>query len=676
MADDQRNPWQVPQGDSTPANAEQSDSNNLNQNNSDNQEQPATAGLQPVAEQSVDQPNQADQQPADQPATQPTAEQPTETIPTAPAATPDQPTTPLPTVPAAAADPNAGTATPGPYRPSPEYGAYNSSQSNGQPTYGQNIPSGPFNPYPFGAPEPEQPKTDQPNNGQQQNQSGFFGFGNPFGAQNNQNPQSQQNPQNGGPQQSNGQVPPQVPPTPFAQGPQPQQPGQPGQQTAQSNGKSSATTVVTAVISAVLAAALMLGLGWAGISYGWITVPSSSSMNSLSSNTGGSGSATAKSGEAPDWKTVASDVSASVVSITTQLSNGTGKGSGAIIDKDGHIVTNNHVVSGAQQIQVTLSNGNLYSAQLVGTDTTTDLAVIKLDNAPSDLTAVTFADSDTLAVGEDVMAVGNPLGYANTVTTGIVSALNRPVTVQDEDSGENIFTNAVQIDAAINPGNSGGPTFNAAGQVIGINSSIASTATSSSSAGSIGIGFAIPANLVKRVTDEIVKNGKVQHVALGVTVSMKTTTATADGVTRAGSGVTAVTSGGPAEKAGVKSGDVIVGYNGKSVTNSYSLLGFVRASAKLTVVRDGKTVDLNVTLDQEESAVNGSSSSSGNSQNQNNQNNNGSNGNGSNGQTNPYGNSGNGSGNGSSGNGSNGYGNSNGDNGGLSDPFSQLFGWN
>ena len=683
MADDQRNPWQVPQGDSTPANAEASDSNNLNQDNNDNQGQPAAADQQPAADQSVDQANQVDQPATDQPATQLTAEQPTETIPTAPAVTPDQPTTPLPAVPTEASDPNAGTATPGPYRPSPEYGAYNASQSNGQPMYGQNIPSGPFNPYPFGAPEPEQPKNDQSNNGQQQNQSGFFGFGNPFGAQNNQNPQNNaQGQSNTQPQQSNGQVPPQVPPTPFAQGPQPQQPGQ---QTAQTNGKSSATTIVTAVISAVLAAALMLGLGWAGISYGWITVPTSSSINSLSSSTGGSGSATAKSGEAPDWKTVASDVSASVVSITTQLTNGTGKGSGAIIDKDGHIVTNNHVVSGAQQIQVTLSNGNLYSAQLVGTDTTTDLAVIKLDNAPSDLTAVTFADSDTLAVGEDVMAVGNPLGYANTVTTGIVSALNRPVTVQDEDSGENIFTNAVQIDAAINPGNSGGPTFNAAGQVIGINSSIASTATSSSSAGSIGIGFAIPSNLVKRVTDEIVKNGKVQHVALGVTVSMSTATATADGVTRAGSGVTAVTSGGPAEKAGVKSGDVIVGYNGKSVTNSYSLLGFVRASAmgdtaKLTVVRDGKTIELTVTLDQEESAVNGSSSSN-NSQNQNNQNNNGSNGNGSNGngsngQTNPYGNSGNGSGNGSNGNGSNGYGNNNGDNGGLSDPFSQLFGWN
>ena len=666
MADDQRNPWQVPQGGSTPANAESSDSNNLNQGGSsdnDNQEQVA-------------------------PADHPTVEQPTETIPMAPAAAPDQPTTPLPAVPAGGTAPNAGAATPEPYRPSPEYGAYNpaapqtpASPTNGQPTYGQNIPAGPFNPYPFGAPEPEQSQDGQSNNGQQQNQSGLFGFGNPFAAQNHQQggaqPHHPQQSQPQQPQQPGGQVPPQVPPTPFAQG------GgqQPGPQGVHPNGKASATTVVTAVVAAVLSAALMLGLGWAGISQGWITVPSSSSMNSLSSHPGGSGSATAKSGEAPDWKTVASDVSASVVSITTQLSNGTGKGSGAIIDKDGHIVTNNHVVSGAQQIQVTLSNGNLYSAQLVGPDTTTDFAVIKLDNAPSDLPAVTFADSDTLAVGENIMAVGNPLGYANTVTTGIVSALNRPVTVQDEDSGENIFTNAVQIDAAINPGNSGGPTFNAAGQVIGINSSIASTASSSSSAGSIGIGFAIPSNLVKRVTDEIVKNGKVQHVALGITVNVaKAATATADGVTRAGAGVNAVTSGGPAEKAGVKAGDVIVGYNGKSVTNSYSLLGFVRASAmgdtaKLTVVRDGKTIELTVTLDQEESAVNGSSSSSGNSQNQNNNrsNGNGSNSNGSNGQTNPYGNSGNGS-NGS--NDSNGNGNSDGDNGGLSDPFSQLFGWN
>ena len=362
---------------------------------------------------------------------------------------------------------------------------------------------------------------------------------------------------------------------------------------------------------------------------------------------------------------MASEVSGSVVSIQAALSNGTAKGSGAIVSAKGYIVTNNHVISGAQQIQVTLSNGQMYTAQVVGTDTTTDLAVIKLDNPPSDLKAVEFADSDKLAVGEDVMAIGNPLGYDDTATTGIVSALNRPVTVTD-DSGSDIVTNAVQIDAAINPGNSGGPTFNAAGQVIGINSSIASTATSSDSAGSIGIGFAIPSNLVKRVANEIIKDGKVKHVALGVTIT--TGTVEADGVTRAGAKVTAgasgsaVVSGSPADKAGLKVGDVIVAYDGNAVSSTYSLLGYVRASAlndkvTLTIVRGGKTMDVEVTLDKEESAVNGSgnSNSNNNQNNQNNQNGNGQNGNG--------------NGNGNNGNGQNGYGNNDYGNGGFSDPF-------
>ena len=421
-----------------------------------------------------------------------------------------------------------------------------------------------------------------------------------------------------------------------------------------------AINILIAVVAAVLAAALCLGLGYGALTSGLITLPTSNSLSNVSSNKSGSGSATAKSGEAPDWQTVASDVSGSVVSIQTALSNGTAKGSGAIIDTEGHIITNNHVISGAQQIQVTLANGNMYSATLVGTDTTTDLAVIKLDNPPSDLKAVKFADSDKLAVGENVMAIGNPLGYDDTATTGIVSALNRPVTVTDDNNNE-IVTNAVQIDAAINPGNSGGPTFNAAGQVIGINSSIASTATSSDSAGSIGIGFAIPSNLVKRVADEIIKDGKVKHVALGVVI--KSDTVEADGVTRGGATITkssatgsAVVSGGPADKAGLKEGDTIVAFNGNAVNNNYSLLGYVRAAAlgdkvTLTIVRDGKTMNVDVTLDQEESSVNGSSGSDSNGNSQNNQNN-------------------------QNGNGQNGYGNGNGnsdggtgDGGGFSDPF-------
>ena len=376
--------------------------------------------------------------------------------------------------------------------------------------------------------------------------------------------------------------------------------------------------VLVAVVAAVVTAAICLGLGYAALANGWVNIPGSGSMTSLTTNKGGEGTAKVEGGETPDWTAVSNKVSKSVVSIQTQTQSGVAQGTGAILDKDGNIVTNNHVVSGAQRIVVTLDNGDLYEAKTVGTDTTTDLAVIKLENPPADLTAVEFADSDNLAPGEPVMAIGNPLGYDGTVTTGIVSALNRPVTVMDEDNTQ-IVTNAVQIDAAINPGNSGGPTFNAAGQVIGINSSIASMASGSQSSGSIGIGFAIPSNLVKRVADEIIKNGKVQHVALGVTI--QSGTVTADGVTRGGAVVKAVVDGGPAQEAGVKVGDTIVGFNGLAVSDNYSLLGFVRAAAmdstaKLTVVRDGKTLELNVKFDKAEDAVNGTNRQESNNQNQ------------------------------------------------------------
>ena len=541
------------------------------------------------------------------------------------------------------------------YRPAPEYGAY--------------------------GPTPTQPEPQQPQPTQQQNQNTGNG-GNPFF---NGNPfmtrptddASQQNRQNGntpygfpfGPQGPNG-----------GQDQGMAQPEDGGN--ASRGGSSAASHIVTAVVAALVAAALCLGVGYFALTYGWVSTPTTTSLTNVQSNKSGTGSATAKTGEAADWKTVAREVSGSVVSIQAALSNGTAKGSGAIVSAKGYIVTNNHVISGAQQIQVTLSNGQMYTAQVVGTDTTTDLAVIKLDNPPSDLKAVEFADSDKLAVGEDVMAIGNPLGYDDTATTGIVSALNRPVTVTD-DSGSDIVTNAVQIDAAINPGNSGGPTFNAAGQVIGINSSIASTATSSDSAGSIGIGFAIPSNLVKRVANEIIKDGKVKHVALGVTIT--TGTVEADGVTRAGAKVTAgtsgsaVVSGSPADKAGLKVGDVIVAYDGNAVSSTYSLLGYVRASAlndkvTLTIVRGGKTMDVEVTLDKEESAVNGSGSSNSNNNqnNQNNQNGNGQNGNGNGNGNNGNGNNGNGNngnGNNGNGNGQNGYGNNDYGNGGFSDPF-------
>ena len=608
------------------------------QNDNLQQDAPTTSDAQDqqFAQEPLGAPQEAPAQNDDAQQPQPEAQDTRPTQPLAPVApTSEQaqasePTQPLPPQPTQPTQPL--------YRPAPEYGAY--------------------------GPTPTQPEPQQPQPTQQQNQNTGNG-GNPFF---NGNPfmtrptddASQQNRQNGntpygfpfGPQGPNG-----------GQDQGMAQPEDGGN--ASRGGSSAASHIVTAVVAALVAAALCLGVGYFALTYGWVSTPTTTSLTNVQSNKSGTGSATAKTGEAADWKTVASEVSGSVVSIQAALSNGTAKGSGAIVSAKGYIVTNNHVISGAQQIQVTLSNGQMYTAQVVGTDTTTDLAVIKLDNPPSDLKAVEFADSDKLAVGEDVMAIGNPLGYDDTATTGIVSALNRPVTVTD-DSGSDIVTNAVQIDAAINPGNSGGPTFNAAGQVIGINSSIASTATSSDSAGSIGIGFAIPSNLVKRVANEIIKDGKVKHVALGVTITAGTVEA--DGVTRAGAKVTAgtsgsaVVSGSPADKAGLKVGDVIVAYDGNAVSSTYSLLGYVRASAlndkvTLTIVRGGKTMDVEVTLDKEESAVNGSGSSNSNN-NQNNQNN--QNGNGQNGNGNGNGNSNNGNSN----NGNNDYGN-----GGFSDPF-------
>lgn len=544
------------------------------------------------------------------------------------------------------------------YRPAPEYGAYGpvptppagdaSGQTAQQPQYGAQQQGQPQDNRPsfFGAFGNPYTTGNQRNNGNP--------FGNPFGgssAQNGAQQNNQQQPQYGA------NMPPAGPGNrnPFGAPGQgfPNQPNQPNQTPVVAKQKSGMTShVVTAVVAALVSGALCLGVGFTAITNGWVHVPTSSSLSDVKSNTSGSGSAKAKSGTAVDWTAVAKEVSDSVVAIDVATSDGEAKGSGVVISDKGYIATNNHVISGAQQIQVTLASGAVYSAKVVGTDTTTDLAVIKLDNPPSDLKVAEFADSDNLAVGEAVMAIGNPLGYDDTATTGIVSALNRPVTVTDDDNNA-IVTNAVQIDAAVNPGNSGGPTFNAAGQVIGINSSIASTASSSGTAGSIGIGFAIPSNLVKRVTNEIIDNGSVKHVVLGITI--KSSSVEADGVTRGCAQVQAVTDGGPASKAGVKAGDSIVAFNGKAVNNNYSLLGYVRASAmgdkvKLTVVRGGNTMDLEVTLDQEETKTNSS-----NKQEQRQQNN---------------GNDDNGNGqNGGSQNGQNGGNGNNGDGGGLFDPF-------
>lgn len=631
------------------------------------------------SDQNIAQPQDGTQQTAPQTPSENVADE-AQTSVTEPIAVPnagEQPTTALPTV--DAADGTAGnTADDTPdyasaagertvinnatqdapteqYRPAPEYGAYGpvptppagdaSGQTVQQPQYGAQQQGQPQDNRPsfFGAFGNPYTTGNQRNNGNP--------FGNPFGgssAQNGAQQNNQQQPQYGA------NMPPAGPGNrnPFGAPGQgfPNQPNQTPVVTKQKSGMTS--HVVTAVVAALVSGALCLGVGFTAITNGWVHAPTSSSLSDVKSNTSGSGSAKAKSGTAVDWTAVAKEVSDSVVAIDVATSDGEAKGSGVVISDKGYIATNNHVISGAQQIQVTLASGAVYSAKVVGTDTTTDLAVIKLDNPPSDLKVAEFADSDNLAVGEAVMAIGNPLGYDDTATTGIVSALNRPVTVTDDDNNA-IVTNAVQIDAAINPGNSGGPTFNAAGQVIGINSSIASTASSSGTAGSIGIGFAIPSNLVKRVANEIIDNGSVRHVVLGITI--KSSSVEADGVTRGCAQVQAVTDGGPASKAGVKAGDSIVAFNGKAVNNNYSLLGYVRASAmgdkvKLTVVRGGNTMDLEVTLDQEETKTNSSNKREQRQQN----NDNDDNGNGQNG---------------GSQNGQNGGNGNNGDGGGLFDPF-------
>ena len=368
------------------------------------------------------------------------------------------------------------------------------------------------------------------------------------------------------------------------------------------------STIMVAIVSSIISAIVCVVVMAFVLTQGLIPIPGAGTLADVGAQSPSKGTAVVKGGQAPDWRSVAKNVSGGVVSIQARNSKNMSKGSGAIIDKQGHVVTNNHVIAGMQQLQVTLSNGQIYKAKLVGTDKTTDLAVLKVDGLPSSVKPVDFADSDALAVGQPVMAIGNPLGYDDTATTGIVSALNRPVSVMDDQSRSEIVTNAVQIDAAINPGNSGGPTFDASGKVIGINSSIAATSARGGTAGSIGIGFAIPSNLVKRVVNEIIKNGSVKHVALGIMV--KSVNVTQNNITRGGAQVASVTPGAPAAKGGMRAGDTIVAFNGKSVTSNYSLLGFVRATAlgdkaTITVVRGNGTVNLTVKFNQEEAAVNG-----------------------------------------------------------------------
>lgn len=315
---------------------------------------------------------------------------------------------------------------------------------------------------------------------------------------------------------------------------------------------------------------------------------------------------------APDWTAVAAAVAPSVVSIDVTTQQGAGAGSGVVFDNQGHILTNNHVVEGAAgngAITVTLSDGRTYGATVVGTDPSTDLAVIKLANGPQGLTPITLGNSESLKVGDPAMAVGNPLGLSGTVTTGIISALNRPVSTGtssqspfgQQTSGDEVVTNAIQTSAAINPGNSGGALVNGKGELVGINSSIASLGQSSngSQSGNIGIGFAIPIKEAKSIADQLIKSGKAEHSFLGVSTR---DTVVSDGTAkRAGAQVVSVSPNTPAANAGLKSGDVIIAVSGQRIDSATALVAQIREmtvgdKATLTIIRGGARQDVSVTL--------------------------------------------------------------------------------
>src|SRR4051794_26793318 len=277
----------------------------------------------------------------------------------------------------------------------------------------------------------------------------------------------------------------------------------------------------------------------------------------------------------------------SVAYITT----GVGTGSGFVVSSDGYIVTNAHVVEGANgQIKAKIGDGEALAAKLVGEDASTDLALLKVD--ATNLTPLALGDSSNVEVGDPAYAIGNPFGLDRTLTTGVISALQREISSPNGFSIDDV----IQTDAAINPGNSGGPLFNAQGQVIGVNSQIESTGSSSSGgqAGNVGIGFAIPSNTVKTVVEQLRATGKVNHAYLGVQSQ--------DGQ-GAGAQVAALTSGGPAASGGLQVGDVITSLGGKSVDDSSSLSSLVDEhkvgdSVAVKVTRHGSTKTLTIKLGQ------------------------------------------------------------------------------
>lgn len=366
---------------------------------------------------------------------------------------------------------------------------------------------------------------------------------------------------------------------------------------------------------AVLTAALASGGTWGVMA---LTDDGTTAVSSTGASTSGDSAASvvpvsSASKTNPDWNAVTAAVTPSVVSITVAAGGSGGEGSGVVLDKEGHVLTNHHVVSGAGDdatITVTLSDGKTYRASIAGEDASTDLAVLTLEDPPDDLQPITVGSSSGLEVGDPVMAVGNPLGLSGTVTTGIVSALDRPVTTSSTESEQQdpfgqqqqssqVVTSAIQTSAAVNPGNSGGALVDAAGRLVGINSSIASLGSSSGQSGSIGIGFAIPVDEAQWIAEQLIEDGQAEHAFLGVTPSDGT--AELGSATRSGAQIRSVSDGSPAAEAGLQEGDLVVGVDDSTVTSAESLVGIIHShrigtKVSLAVVRDGEEQTIDATL--------------------------------------------------------------------------------
>jgi putative serine protease PepD len=319
---------------------------------------------------------------------------------------------------------------------------------------------------------------------------------------------------------------------------------------------------------------------------------------------------------------VAATALPSVVTIQVQGSGQSGSGSGVILTEDGHIITNAHVVAvgsgnDAVKIRVATTDGRLWMADIVGLDPISDVAVIKIDS-PDPFTPITVGDSSRLNVGDETVAIGAPLGLPNTVTLGIVSALNRSITVGSSVSPEDgpgsfdfdlpggaiasqaVSLPVIQTDASINPGNSGGALLNSSGELIGINVAIASNAASGQTAGSIGLGFAIPANYALRIANELMESGRASHGLLGATV---TDAAFDERATISGAYIDSVSPGGPADLIGLRAGDIVTQFNQLPITNRVDLTAQVRtlpggSTTTITYVRQGQTYTSQVTLQE------------------------------------------------------------------------------